>query len=73
MGDAISKIATIAEIIKYRVKGLHQKNEIGTQEFEDVYDPIEEGLERLVFKRKVTSFTILLSKNIPKDNDHYGY
>jgi DNA-binding protein Alba len=24
MGDAISKIITIAEIVKYRVKGIHQ-------------------------------------------------
>ena len=30
MGDAITKIVTIAEIIKYRVKGLHQINNIGT-------------------------------------------
>jgi DNA-binding protein Alba len=73
MGDAISKIATIAEIIKYRVKGLHQMNEIGTQEFEDIYEPMEEGLDRLVFKRKVTSLSIVLSKNAPKDMTHYGY
>jgi ribonuclease P/MRP protein subunit RPP25 len=66
MGDAISKITTIAEIIKYRVKGLHQVNNIGTQEFEDIYEPIEEGLDKLIFSRKVTSLTILLTK-IPQD------
>lgn len=47
-------------------------NEIGTQEFEDIYEPIEEGLDRLVFKRKVTSLTITLSKNAFKDATHYG-
>jgi hypothetical protein len=63
MGDAISKITTIAEIIKYRVKGLHQVNNIGTQEFQDIYEPLEEGLDQLVFTRKVTTLTILLTKN----------
>lgn len=48
-------------------------NEIGTQEFEDIYEPMEEGLDRLVFKRKVTSLSIVLSKNVPKDKSHYGY
>lgn len=72
MGDAISKIITIAEIVKYRVMGLYQINNIGTQEFEDVYEPIEEGLDRLVFSRKVTSLTITLSKE-PLDKTHYGY
>lgn len=73
MGDAITKIVTIAEIIKYRVKGLHQINNIGTQEFEDIYEPIEEGLDRLVFKRKVTSFTITLTKRAPTDKTIAGY
>jgi DNA-binding protein Alba len=47
--DEISKIITIAEIIKHRVKGLHQVNNIGTQDIEDVYEPIEEGLDKLTF------------------------
>jgi len=73
IGDAMYKVATIAEIIKYRVKGLHQINQIGTQEFEDIYEPKEEGLDRLVFKRNVTSFTIILTKNAPSDKKYYGY
>ena len=72
IGDVISKIITIAEIVKYRVKGIYQLNEIGTQNFEDIYEPLEEGLDRLVFTRKVTSFTVTLSKT-PLDKSHYGY
>jgi len=30
MGSGINKVATIAEIVKHRVKGLHQLNEIKT-------------------------------------------
>ena len=72
MGDAISKIITIAEIVKYRVKGLYQQNDIGTTEFEDVYEPLEEGLDTLTFKRKVTSFTVVLS-TAPIDDKHTGF
>ena len=73
MGDAISKITTIAEIIKTRVKGLYQINDIGTTEFEDIYEPLEEGLDKLVFKRKVTSFTLVLTTKAPKSSNHYGF
>jgi len=72
MGDAISKVVTVAEVIKYRVKGIHQINEIGTEDFEDIYEPLEEGLDRLVFNRKVTAFTITLTKK-PHDTKHIGY
>lgn len=71
IGDVISKVITIAEVVKHRVKGIYQLNEIGTQNFEDIYEPLEEGLDRLVFTRKVTSFTVTLSKN-PVDKKHYG-
>ncbi len=30
VGGAITKIITIAEVVKHRVKGIHQLNEIGT-------------------------------------------
>lgn len=72
VGGAITKIITIAEVVKHRVKGIHQLNDIGTQVFEDIYEPLEEGLDRLVFTRKVTSFTVTLSK-VALDTAHYGY
>lgn len=72
VGGAITKIITIAEVVKHRVKGIYQLNEIGTQVFEDIYEPLEEGLDRLVFTRKVTSFTVTLSR-VALDKNHYGY
>jgi hypothetical protein len=42
-------------------------NKIGTQVFEDVFEPLEEGLDTLKFKRTVSYFTIILSTVEPQD------
>ncbi len=67
MGRNLDTIVSVAEIVKYRVKGLYQINNIGTQVFEDVFEPLEEGLDTLRFKRTVSFFTITLTKNEPKE------
>ena len=72
MGNTMDKIVSIAEIVKYRVKGLYQINNIGTQVFEDVFEPLEEGLDTLTFKRVVNFFTITLTKTEPKVKG-YGF
>jgi len=54
LGEAITKSVTIAEIVKHRVKGLHQVNEISTIVIDDEYEPIEEGLDRMKVSRKLT-------------------
>ncbi|TNV79449.1 hypothetical protein FGO68_gene6301 [Halteria grandinella] len=72
MGRNVDTIVSVAEIIKYRVKGLHQVNKIGTQVFEDVFEPLEEGLDTLKFKRTVSFFTITLSTVEPLEKG-YGY
>ena len=72
MGKNVDTIVSVAEIVKFRVKGLHQINHIGTQTFEDVWEPLEEGLDTLKFKRTVTYLTITLTKIEPKEKG-YGY
>ena len=67
MGRNLDTIVSVAEIVKYRVKGLYQVNNIGTQVFEDVFEPLEEGLDTLRFKRTVSFFTITLTKTEPKE------
>lgn len=62
MGEAIHKVATIVEIVKERVYDLHQVNEIGMREFIDEYEPLEEGLNKLAFSRKVPCFQVTLAK-----------
>ena len=67
MGDAISKAVTVAEIVKHRVKGVHQTNQISTLSIDDEYEPLEEGLDKLTVNRKLTCLKIVLSLAQPKD------
>jgi DNA-binding protein len=46
MGRAINKTVTIAEILKRRVEGLHQNTELTSVLLTDVWEPVEEGLDR---------------------------
>ena len=62
LGEAITKSVTIAEIVKHRVPGLHQVNEISTIVIDDEYEPIEEGLTPMTLKRKLTCLQIHLTK-----------
>ena len=72
MGSAISRAIEAAELIKRKFKGLHQENEITVTQIEDVYEPIEEGLDKVTRSRQLTMLIITLSYE-PKDTSHYGY
>lgn len=61
MGNAISKAVTVAEILKHRVAHLHQITQISSIETVDVYEPLEEGLDRIETKRHIPSISITLS------------
>eukprot|EP00588_Corethron_pennatum_P000318 CAMPEP_0194282876 /NCGR_PEP_ID=MMETSP0169-20130528/24132_1 /TAXON_ID=218684 /ORGANISM="Corethron pennatum, Strain L29A3" /LENGTH=198 /DNA_ID=CAMNT_0039028337 /DNA_START=245 /DNA_END=841 /DNA_ORIENTATION=+ len=71
MGRAVNKSVTIAEIIK-RKTPLHQITSINSCELVDVFEPLEEGLDRVESRRYVSCMTILLSKS-PLDQNHIGY
>ena len=73
LGEAITKTVTIAEIVKHRVPGLHQVNEISTIVIDDEYEPIEDGLTPMTLKRKLTCLQIHLTKTKPKDSSVPGY
>jgi DNA-binding protein len=62
MGQAINKTVTIAEVIKRRVAGLHQLNEIHSTTITDEWEPKEEGLEKHSTTRTVSAISITLSK-----------
>ena len=72
-GNAISKAVQVVELIKRRFAGLHQVNEITSLEVEDVYEPVEEGLDEVKRFRKLTMLVVSLSKQAPEDTTHYGY
>lgn len=72
LGDAIANAVTIVEIVKHRLVGVHQTNEISTLNIVDEFEPMEEGLDKLFVDRKLTCLKIHLSLTSPKIKGH-GY
>jgi len=72
MGNVIPKCLGIADLVRRRVKDLHEIVEIGTVEMEDTYMPIEEGLDKVVMKRKIPFAKVTLSLK-PLDATNPGY
>jgi len=68
----MESVVKLAELIKHRVKSLYQLNKISHIDIVDEYEPLEEGLDHLQFKRTVTMLVITLSKT-PLDQHDIGY
>lgn len=73
VSNAVQSAVNLAELIKHRVKGLHQINEISNITIVDEYEPLVEGLDHLSFSRIVTMLQITLTKNSNVDKKHIGY
>lgn len=71
-GNALTKAVTAAEVIKRRFKGLHQITELKTVEIVDEYEPLEEGLDKVIDTRSLPVIEIKLSKD-PLDTSDKGY
>ena len=72
VSNAVESAVKLAELIKHRIKGLHQLNKISHITIVDEYEPLEEGLDHLKFTRIVTMLEITLSKEARNVND-VGY
>lgn len=72
MGQTIHRAIIVAEILKRRIVGLHQINELGSVKVVDIYEPIEEGLDKVELTRQIPSITITLSTQ-ELDIHHSGY
>lgn len=72
VSNAVESAVKLAELIKHRIKGLHQLNKISHITIVDEYEPLEEGLDRLRFTRIVTMLEITLSKSAGDTSD-IGY
>ena len=72
MSNAAESAVKLGELIKHRVKGLHQINKITYNTIYDEYEPLEEGLDHLKFTRTVSMIEIKLSKE-PLDANDIGY
>lgn len=73
-GKAVGKAITCVEIMKRRLKGLHQINKIFFWQIEEIWEPIvpEAGLESLTVKRNLPAMCVLLSKD-DLDTQEPGY
>jgi len=61
-GNAIARAVTLAEILKRRIPGLHQLTKCGSTTLTDVYEPLEEGLDKVTHERTVSFIEIALTK-----------
>jgi Na+/phosphate symporter len=62
VSNAMESVVKLAELIKHRVKKLYQVSKIQGLDIVDEYEPLEEGLDHLKFKRTVTMLVVTLSK-----------
>eukprot|EP01055_Gregarina_sp_Pseudo9_P001605 Gregarina_sp_Pseudo_9__1604@NODE_2080_length_1161_cov_278_883244_g1921_i0_p1_GENE_NODE_2080_length_1161_cov_278_883244_g1921_i0NODE_2080_length_1161_cov_278_883244_g1921_i0_p1_ORF_typecomplete_len236_score4_32Alba/PF01918_21/2e19Rpp20/PF12328_8/0_065_NODE_2080_length_1161_cov_278_883244_g1921_i0257964 len=61
-GLAIPIAVSTIEILKRRVKGLHQQTNIGITTLTDEYEPLEQGLTKRTLTRQVPYLLVILSK-----------
>ncbi|XP_030367789.1 ribonuclease P protein subunit p25-like protein [Strigops habroptila] len=64
-GKAVSKTITCVEIMKRRLKELHQITKVLFKQIEEIWEPIvpEAGLDTLTVKRNIPAICVLLSKD----------
>lgn len=62
-GNAIARGVLVAEIIRHRVPGLHQINKISRIDIVDEWEPLEEGLDKVVNTKSLPVFEAKLTKN----------
>lgn len=74
VGPSVSKAITCVEILKRRVRGLHQYTQLHYRTVQEVWEPLEPdaGLDSLTVNRNVPAIWVLLSKD-PLDISQPGY
>jgi DNA-binding protein len=73
VSNAVQSAVNLAELVKHRVKNLHQINKISNITIVDEYEPLFEGLDHLKFSRVVTMLQITLTKSENVDKTDVGY
>ena len=73
VSNAVQSAVNLAELVKHRVKNLHQVNKISNITIVDEYEPLVEGLDHLKFSRVVTMLQITLTKSENVDKTDVGY
>lgn len=65
-GKAIPKIIQIIEYLRKRIKGLHVGYQIVQTKFEDTYEPLEEGLDKVTLFKFVPTLKATVSFEIDR-------
>ena len=73
VSNAVQSAVNLAELVKHRVKNLHQINKISNITIVDEYEPLVEGLDQLKFSRGVTMLQITLTRSENVDKTDVGY
>ena len=73
VSNAVQSAVNLAELVKHRVKNLHQINQISNIKIIDDYLPLYEGLNVLSVPRIVTMLQITLTKDPNVDKNDIGY
>ena len=73
VSNAVQSAVNLAELVKHRVKNLHQINKISNITIVDEYEPLVEGLDQLKFSRVVTMLQITLTRSENVDKTDVGY
>jgi len=72
--NAIPTAITVADVLSRRIPNLHQVITIEQIEIEDIYNPLEEGLDQVRHKRRLSLLQIKLTTKPNKaDNDSVGF
>jgi len=61
LGETIPRVLLVAEILRRRIKGLHQINKISNTTIEEIYEPTENGLDTVIVKRTLSMLEIKLT------------
>ncbi|XP_072041975.1 ribonuclease P protein subunit p25-like protein [Amphiura filiformis] len=61
-GPAVTKTITCVEIMKRKMKTLHQISRVYFKRIEEFWEPKDEGLDRLKVTRNIPAISVLLSK-----------
>ncbi|XP_077071051.1 ribonuclease P protein subunit p25-like protein [Siphateles boraxobius] len=74
VGQSVAKAITCVEIMKRRVRCLHQHTKLAYRTVQEVWEPLEPeaGLDSLTVSRNVPSVWVLLSRD-PLDRNQPGY
>jgi len=72
-GEDMCSVVEVAELVKLNMRGeVHQITELDVEDVEEVWEPLEEGLEIVKTSKRVCCLTITLS-TLPLDTNHPNY